>query len=150
MDFIGSFLQDNFKHSVFGSWTVDRENNSQNIPTILEDYCDQRSQWMEWLITESYLLMNSPIGWYKMSLYYKYAPYGSKLVALSYFDECVYWYTVTSEELGKFFLIHLERYSMWTYRDMHIGLCSKGSHKLRTILFHWIMVYIIHLLLKRI
>ena len=35
----------------------------------------------------------------KMSIYYKYSPDGSKLVVLSYFDDCVYWYT--SEELQK-------------------------------------------------
>ena len=37
-----------------------------------------------------------------MSIYYKYAPDGSKLVVLSYVDDCVYWYT--SEELGKWFV----------------------------------------------
>ena len=36
---------------------------------------------------------------YQMSVYYKYAPVGSKLVVLSYVDDCVYWYT--SEEIGK-------------------------------------------------
>ena len=34
---------------------------------------------------------------FQMYVYYKYAPDGSKLVVLSYVDECVYWYT--SEEL---------------------------------------------------
>ena len=29
----------------------------------------------------------------QMSIYYKYAPYGSKIVVLSYVDDCVYWYT---------------------------------------------------------
>ena len=28
-----------------------------------------------------------------MSIYYKYAPDGSKIVVLSYVDYCVYWYT---------------------------------------------------------
>ena len=37
-----------------------------------------------------------------MSIYYKYAPDGSKIVVLSYVDDCVYWYT--SEALGKWFL----------------------------------------------
>ena len=37
-----------------------------------------------------------------MSIYYKYAPYGSKTVVLSYVDDCVYWYT--SEALGKWFV----------------------------------------------
>ena len=37
-----------------------------------------------------------------MSIYYKYAPYGSKLVVLYYVDGCVYWYKY--EELGKWFV----------------------------------------------
>ena len=35
----------------------------------------------------------------QMSIYDKYAPDGSKIVVLSYFDGCVYWYT--NEDLGK-------------------------------------------------
>ena len=38
----------------------------------------------------------------QMSIYYKYAPDGSKIVVLSYFDDCVYWYT--NEYLGKWFV----------------------------------------------
>ena len=37
-----------------------------------------------------------------MSIYYKYAPYGEKIVVLSYVDDFVYWYT--SESLGKWFV----------------------------------------------
>ena len=37
-----------------------------------------------------------------MSIYYKYAPDGSKIVVLSYIDDCVYWYT--NEYLGKWFV----------------------------------------------
>ena len=36
---------------------------------------------------------------FQMSIYYKYAPDGSKIVALSYVDDCFYWYT--NEDLGK-------------------------------------------------
>ena len=36
-----------------------------------------------------------------MSIYYKYAPDGSKIVVLSYVNDCVYWYT--NEDLGKWF-----------------------------------------------
>ena len=35
----------------------------------------------------------------QISIYYKYAPYVTKTVVLSYVDDCVYWYT--SEALGK-------------------------------------------------
>ena len=38
----------------------------------------------------------------QMSIYYKYAPYRSRLVMLSYVDGYLYWYT--NEELGKFFV----------------------------------------------
>ena len=37
-----------------------------------------------------------------MSIYYKYAPDGSKIVVLSYVDDCVYWYT--NEDIGKLFV----------------------------------------------
>ena len=37
-----------------------------------------------------------------MSIYYKYAPYGTKIVVLYYFDDCIYWYT--SEAIRKWFV----------------------------------------------
>ena len=54
-----------------------------------------------------------------MSIYYKYAPYGTNIVVLFYVDICVYWYT--SEALGKWFLyalgkrphVNLLGYSHW-------------------------------------
>ena len=51
-----------------------------------------------WLIYEASFNQSN----FQMSIYYKYAPDGSKLVVLSYGDDCLYWYT--SEELGKYFL----------------------------------------------
>ena len=42
-----------------------------------------------------------------MSIYYKYAPYGSTIVVLYYVVECVYWYT--SEDIGKWFVDTLEK-----------------------------------------
>ena len=36
-----------------------------------------------------------------MSIYYKYAADGSKIIVLYYVDDCVYWYT--NEDLGKWF-----------------------------------------------
>ena len=38
----------------------------------------------------------------QMSIYYKYAPDGSKIFVLSYVDDCVYWYT--NEDIGKLFV----------------------------------------------
>ena len=46
------------------SWIVYMENTSQNMPTILEDHWGWRNKCMEWLIMESYLLMNSPVDWW--------------------------------------------------------------------------------------
>ena len=47
----------------------------------------------------------------QMSIYYKYAPYGSKNSVLSYVDDCVYWYKNEGivkcfvDNLGKRFLL---------------------------------------------
>ena len=54
-----------------------------------------------------------------MSIYYKYAPYGTKIVVLSYVYDCVYWYT--SETIGKWFVdtlgnrfhVNLSGYAHW-------------------------------------
>ena len=40
-----------------------------------------------------------------MSIYYKYAPDGTNIVILYYFDYCVYWYTY--ESIGKWFVYTL-------------------------------------------
>ena len=37
-----------------------------------------------------------------MFIYYNYSPDGSKIVVLSYVDDCVYWYT--NEDIGKWFV----------------------------------------------
>ena len=39
---------------------------------------------------------------FQVSIYYKYAPYGTKQIVLYYVDDCVYWYT--SEALRKWFV----------------------------------------------
>ena len=54
-----------------------------------------------------------------MSIYYKYAPDGSKIVVLSYVDDCVYWYTNEDpgkwfvDTLGKIFHVNFLRYAHW-------------------------------------
>ena len=48
----------------------------------------------EWLLEAGFFQSQ-----YLMSIYYKYASYGSKTVVLFYVDYCVYWYT--SEAIGK-------------------------------------------------
>ena len=51
----------------------------------------------EWLLEARFVQYQ-----FQMSIYYKYAPYGTKIVVLSYFDDDVYWYT--SEAIGKWFV----------------------------------------------
>ena len=54
-----------------------------------------------------------------MSIYYKYAPYGSKIIVLSYVDDCVYWYKNEYlvkwfvSTLGKIFHVNLLGYAHW-------------------------------------
>ena len=49
---------------------------------------------IEWLLEAGFIQSQC-----QMSIYYKYAPDGSKIVVLSYVDDFVYWYT--NEDLGK-------------------------------------------------
>ena len=42
----------------------------------------------EWLLEAGFILSQC-----QMYIYYKYSPYGSKIVVLSYVDDFVYWYT---------------------------------------------------------
>ena len=51
----------------------------------------------EWLIEEGFMQSKC-----HMSIYYKYAPDGSKIVFLYYVDDCVYWYT--NEYIGNWFV----------------------------------------------
>ena len=41
----------------------------------------------QWLLGEGFIQSQC-----QMSIYYKYAPYGTKIVVLYYVDDCVYWY----------------------------------------------------------
>ena len=56
----------------------------------------------EWLIKEGFVPSKC-----QMSIYYKYAPDGSKIVVLSYIDDFFYQYT--NEDLGKWFIDTLEK-----------------------------------------
>ena len=51
----------------------------------------------EWLLEAGFIQSQC-----HMSIYYKYAPDGTKMFVLSYDDNCVYWYN--SEALGKWFV----------------------------------------------
>ena len=54
-----------------------------------------------------------------MSIYYRYAPYGYKIVVLSYVDYCVYWYTnedlvdLFFDTLGKRLHMNFLVYAHW-------------------------------------
>ena len=52
---------------------------------------------IEWLLEAGFIQSQCHI-----SIYYKYALYGPKIIVLSYVDGCLYWYT--SEALGKWFV----------------------------------------------
>ena len=54
----------------------------------------------EWLLAAGFIQSQC-----QMSIYYKYALDGYKIVVLSYVDDCVYWYT--NEDLGKLFVYTL-------------------------------------------
>ena len=43
---------------------------------------------IEWLLEAGFIQSQ-----FQISIYYKYAPDGSKIVVLYYVDDCVYWYT---------------------------------------------------------
>ena len=51
----------------------------------------------EWLLEAVFIQYQC-----QTSIHYKYAPDGSKIVLLSYVDDCVYWYT--NEDPEKWFL----------------------------------------------
>ena len=64
----------------------------------------------EWFIKEGFVQSQC-----HMSIYYKYAPDGSKIVVLSYADYCVYWYT--SKALGKWFMYALGKISQEVHME---------------------------------
>ena len=51
----------------------------------------------EWLLEAGFIKSQC-----QLSIYYKYAPDGSKSFVLYYVDDCVYWYT--NEYIGKWFV----------------------------------------------
>ena len=81
-----------------------------------------------------------------MSIYYKYAPYGSNIVLLSYVDDCVYWNTSKAPENGLWII--KGRDSMWTSWGIHIGSCQSECLIWRIIPFLWIRIDMPPLLLQ--
>ena len=64
-------------------------------------------------LTECYLQAGYIQSQCQMSIYYKQAPDGTKIVVLSYVDDCVYWYT--SEAIGKWFMDNLGKIFHMTF-----------------------------------
>ena len=68
-----------------------------------------------------------------MSIYYKYAPYGTKTVVLYYVFDCVYCYT--SDDLGKWFVDNLGKRShvnflVYAHSFMSIRICQIKDHSI--------------------
>ena len=68
-----------------------------------------------------------------MSIYYKYAPDGLKIVVLYYVDDCFYWYT--NEDLGKWLVDTLgKRLNMnflgYAHWFMTIGISQMKDHSI--------------------
>ena len=59
----------------------------------------------EWLLEAGFIQSQCQIY-----IYYNYAPYGTKIVVLSYVDDCLYWYAY--EAPGKWFVDTLGKNSM--------------------------------------
>ena len=55
----------------------------------------------------------------QMSVYYKYVPDGSKIIVLSYVDDCVYWYNYEAirkwfvDAQGNIFHVNILGYAHW-------------------------------------
>ena len=68
----------------------------------------------EWLLEAGFIQSQC-----QMSIYYKYATDGSRIVVLSYVDDCVYWYTNEDpgkwlvDTLGKRFYVNFLGYAHW-------------------------------------
>ena len=68
-----------------------------------------------------------------MSVYYMYAPYGSKIVVSSYVYDCVYWYTSETlgkwcvDSLGKRFHVNFLGYAHWF---MSISISQMKDHSI--------------------
>ena len=82
----------------------------------------------EWLLEAVFIQSKC-----KMSIYYKYAQYGTKKIVLSYVYDCVYWYTSEAsgkwfvDNLGKIFHVKFLGYSHWF---MSIKISQMKGHSI--------------------
>ena len=81
---------------------------TNNSVSLFADYLT------EWLLDAGFIKSQC-----HMSIYFKYAPYGTKIVVIYYFDDCFYWYTSEAlgkllvDALGKIFYMNLLGYAHW-------------------------------------
>ena len=81
----------------------------------------------EWLLEAGFIQSQ-----FQISIYHKYAPDGSKIVVLSYVDDCVYWYKNEDLEkwfidtLGKIFHVNFLGYAHW-FRSIIISQLKDHS-----------------------
>ena len=102
LDFIGAFLKAKVKNRVFVKLDIRYTycfpgyaqyfgralillKSMYGVTNSRKLFADELT---EWLLEAGFIQSQC-----QMSIYYKYAPYGSKIVVLSYVDDCVYWYT---------------------------------------------------------
>ena len=116
LDFIGAFLQAKVKNRVFVKLDIRYTDYfpeyakyfGRSLILLKSMYGMTNSGKLfsddltEWLLKAGFIKSQC-----QMSIYYKYAPDGSKIVVLSYVDDCVYWYT--NEDLVKWFVDTLGR-----------------------------------------
>ena len=114
LDFIGALLQAKVKNRVFFKLDI-------RYTDYFPEYAQYFRRALRFLnsmygmtnsgklfadeLTEWFLEAGFIQSQFQMSIYYKYAPDGSKIVVLSYVDYCVYWYT--NEDLLKWFVDNL-------------------------------------------
>ena len=110
LDFIGDFLQAKVKNRVFVKLDIrytyyfpEYAKYFGRALRLLESMYGMTNscklfadELIEWLLEAGFIQSQ-----YQMSIYYKYAPDGSKIIVSSYVDDCVYYHT--NEDLGKWF-----------------------------------------------
>ena len=128
LDFIGSLLQAKVKNRVFVKLDI---RYTDNFPEYAK-YFGRALRLLKSMygmtnsgklfpdeLTECLLEAGFIQSQCRISIYYKYAPDGSKIVVLSYVDDCVYWYTNKDigkrfvDTLGKRFHVNFLGYAHW-------------------------------------
>ena len=141
LDFIGAFIQFNVKHRVF----VKLDSRYGEYFPEYFNYFGRPLRFKKSMydITNPGRLFSDELTNYmidkagftqlecKMYIFYKYAPDVSKLVVLSYADECVYWYIY--EKLGNWFVDTLRKkfyvhFLVYTHWFMYIRISQLKDH----------------------